>query len=108
MHNDEMNSKNDVEQAVEPTKVHNSLLVTLVVGLAMLVIGGLAGYFGRPLINPEPTPAPAVAAANPGNPNPASGDPSAASLMEGVVNQTRHFKGDPDAPITIVEFGDFQ
>jgi protein-disulfide isomerase len=29
-------------------------------------------------------------------------------LMDAVVAQTRHFKGDPNAPVTIVEFGDFK
>jgi protein-disulfide isomerase len=29
-------------------------------------------------------------------------------LMDAVVAQTRHFKGDSNAPITIIEFSDFQ
>jgi protein-disulfide isomerase len=28
-------------------------------------------------------------------------------LMEALIPQVRHFKGDPDAPVTIVEFSDF-
>ncbi len=28
--------------------------------------------------------------------------------MEYLISQTRHFKGDPDAPITMIEFSDYQ
>ncbi len=31
-----------------------------------------------------------------------------ASLMEAVVRRTRQWKGEANAPVTIVEFGDFQ
>jgi hypothetical protein len=55
-----------------------------------------------------------VAAADTGNPSAASeasqpaSTPSTAALMDAVVTQTRHFKGDANAPITIIEFSDFQ
>lgn len=42
---------------------------------------------------------------------PAAQAPTAASqqeLMETIVAQTRHFRGDPNAPVTMIEFGDFQ
>ena len=103
IHEDEVQSKG------RPTVARSSLLVTAVVGLVMLGAGVLAGYFGRPLVTPRPlgaTPVtPTVGAANPPA---AASDPSAVTLMEAVIAQTRHFKGDPNAPVTIIEFGDFQ
>jgi len=89
-------------------------IVPFVVGVVMLGIGLLAGYFGRPLVNPEPTTALAVASADSGNQaaarsaSPAVPDSSGPALMDGVITRTRHFKGEPSAPITIIEFGDFQ
>lgn len=75
-------------------------------GVVMLVIGLVAGYYARPLMA---TPSSSGTTAS----NQASGDTqdpaaSQAALMEAGVAQTRHFKGDPDAPVTIVEFSDFQ
>jgi protein-disulfide isomerase len=33
---------------------------------------------------------------------------SSEELMDYLNSQVRHVTGDPDAPVTIVEFGDFQ
>ncbi|MCI0549935.1 MAG: DsbA family protein [Anaerolineae bacterium] len=80
---------------------------TPVVGLMMLVLGLLGGYYLRPLIlgqssSTVPIVAPVAAISTTDN--------SAAQqdLMKTVVAQTRHFRGDPNAPVTIIEFGDFQ
>jgi protein-disulfide isomerase len=84
---------------------------TPIVGLVMLVIGILAGYYIRPFM---------LAQANTTTPNlPVvvtpqvvipTADNSAAqqSLMESLIPKVRHFKGDPNAPVTIIEFADFQ
>ena len=88
----------------------------------MLVVGLLAGYFGRPLVDKgasagelvvEPTPA---AQAVEGQLD--TGTPSVDATMAAISNQeqlmtylvsnTTHFKGDPNAPVTIIEFSDFQ
>jgi protein-disulfide isomerase len=80
----------------------------------MLVVGTMVGYFGRPLVAPQPLDATPVASVDTPEPSAASnvppvgGNPSPAMLMNAVVAQTRHFKGDPDAPVTIVEFSDFR
>ncbi|RME42103.1 MAG: hypothetical protein D6791_18535 [Chloroflexi bacterium] len=89
-------------------------LLTLVVGL---VIGLVVGYLGRPLITPEPQSTTAASQAGAADPASATGkevaNSSASSagsqtLMDAVVAQTRHFRGDPNAPVTIIEFSDFQ
>jgi hypothetical protein len=114
MHKDEVQFKDDAVPPTGPTTVHSNILATLVVGLVMLIIGVLAGYFGRPVVTPQPLnsmPVASAGAANPSaatNTDPPTGNPSPSTLMEAVVAQTRHFKGDPNAPITIIEFGDFQ
>ena len=116
IHEEEIQDQTSSVSAPTPTKVRGGLLVTVVVGLAMLVIGVLAGYFGRPLVTPQPLETTPVAstdvdqpsAASDLNPAAAEGNPSPATIMAAVVAQTRHFKGDPDAPITIIEFSDFQ
>jgi protein-disulfide isomerase len=39
---------------------------------------------------------------------PTPSDAQRAELMDFLVADTRHFKGDPDAPVTILEFSDFR
>ena len=77
-----------------------SPLITLIVGL---IVGLSAGYLAHPWLAPVP-PRPAVAAQagadDPGAPTPTN--------MDNVIAQTRQFKGDANAPVTIIEFGDFQ
>lgn len=91
---------------------------TPLVGILMLIVGLLGGYFGRPLLNtPILTEATEVpSAAQPTSPaanvpaEPVTEDQAARQqqLMELVVAQTRHFKGAEDAPIMLIEFSDFQ
>ncbi len=62
---------------------------TWLVGVVMLLVGVAIGFFGRPLVLPPP----------------ATG---AAALVQAVLAQTRHFKGNANAPVTMIEFSDFQ
>lgn len=89
---------------------------TPIVGLVMLAAGLLLGYFGRPFLTPDPTPvaqAPQAAAPSQGN---TTADPTAnpnlpqsrEELMGFLEEETKHFRGDPNAEVTIIEFSDFQ
>ncbi len=79
---------------------------TPIVGVVMLVLGLLVGYYLHPLILAQSSNATTASIVTP----PGSTDPSAAqqNLMASLIPKTRHFKGDPNAPVTIIEFGDFQ
>lgn len=86
---------------------------TPIVGVVMLVIGLLLGYYGRPFTQAGTQPMTAQPEVITTSAPPVvipTADNSAAQqkLMETVIAQTRHFKGDPNAPVTIIEFGDFQ
>ena len=58
-----------------------------VANVIMLVLGIIIGGVGHWLIAPSSTPG---------------------SLFDAVVARTRHFKGNANAPVTLVEFSDFQ
>jgi hypothetical protein len=89
---------------------------TPVVGVIMLVLGLLAGYFIRPLLSSSQpaTPAPIAAAPSTSVPGAAAVSPDTTQpanlqeLMAYLLPQVKHFKGDPEAAVTLIEFGDFQ
>ena len=76
---------------------------TPVVGVVMLIIGLLGGYFGRSLVSDTKE-----QATVPQSIAPSQGGAGNEELMAYLVSQTRHFTGNPDAPMTLIEFGDFQ
>jgi protein-disulfide isomerase len=95
---------------------------TPALGVLMLVVGLLAGYFGRPLLNPGSTGDGKVAAivtqtsivptAQGANPtttiDPTQQAISAQQMMANLIKQTKDFQGDPNAKVTIIEFSDYQ
>ena len=96
------------EMIPEPRKnrIVGSVWFAPVVGLIMFIVGLAAGYFGRPLVTPaSKTTEPETAAVQPAT-SPDSQDLQ--DLMEFLVEEARHIKGAPDAPVTIIEFSDFQ
>jgi protein-disulfide isomerase len=83
---------------------------TPIVGILMLVVGLLGGYFGRPLVardiaSDSPTPQ-EISVEQPQSSS--AQNPNAVEIMNLVTQQTRHFIGSQDAPVTIIEFSDFQ
>ncbi len=88
--------------------------IIFVFGLLIgIIVGGAGGILltgrnnaGKQTAGePARTALPATDSAAPA-PNPAASDVRT-TLMQAVVNETRHFRGDADAPITIIEFSDF-
>jgi len=90
---------------------------TPALAVAMLVVGLLAGYFGRPLINKSSTNNGGVAVVgtqpvtggNPAVTPTATVDPAQVKqLMDSLISQTTNFQGDPNAKVTLIEFSDYQ
>lgn len=84
---------------------------TPIVGVVLLVVGLLAGYFGRPLISPPPASEAAGEApmsVQTEAPQPTMDPETRQQLMAYLLPQVRHFKGEAEAPVTIIEFSDFQ
>lgn len=87
---------------------------TPIVGVVMLVIGLLAGYYGRPLLagTQDSANAGGSAAAEPtsgvSQVEPPANNASSEEVMAFLTSNIRHFRGDENAPITMIEFSDFQ
>jgi hypothetical protein len=96
---------------------------TPALAVIFLVVGLLAGYFGRPLVNkgsvtngdvaavttPAVTlpPDQTTVATTPVDPTMAAIS-NQQQLMEYLVSHTTHFQGDANAKVTIIEFSDYQ
>ncbi|GAB4521419.1 MAG: hypothetical protein Fur0018_01900 [Anaerolineales bacterium] len=99
--------------------IHVYSWATPIAALAALLIGLAGGYFFRPYAGNttggSDAPAAAIATAEPIDPQaalpatpPADIEARRQALMDALIAQTKHFLGNPDAPVTILEFSDFQ
>lgn len=78
--------------------------------LLALLVGLLGGYLARPWLESRLTarrPLPTEAAVPRPTPD-ATVQAGRQALMEALIAQTKHFLGDSNAPVTIIEFSDFQ
>lgn len=106
----------DAQEESVPTEVQKSPAITIsiqswstpIVGILMLVLGLLGGYYLRPLMLTQAQSEASVNAQAPVGIPTADNSVAQQELMETLLTKTRHFKGDPDAPVTIIEFADFQ
>ena len=108
----DLEEASDQDECVDTTFWQDATTTASVtVGLVMLLVGLALGYFVYPSLQPkiaerfgpEPTPT-AVAQQQP------SQDQQQAleEVMNLLVSETNHFKGEETAPVTIIEFADFQ
>lgn len=86
-------------------------LLAVISGLT-LGIGLIIGYAGRPVVTALLAPTATATAAATAGPTATSLAPAEATqragLMAYVLANTRLFRGNPKARVTMVEFGDFQ
>lgn len=95
--------------AARPARtIHVQSWAAPIVGWAMLVIGFLAGFFLRPWILGQTSNATAAISTAPAGLQSTDQAVERQKLMESLIPNVRHFKGDPDSPVTIIEFADFQ
>lgn len=94
------------EDTVEEYGSNSSWKVSALVGVLMLAVGLVLGYLGRGQFGPEMRSAKATEAAQAAVvETQAAGN---AEMMEFLKKNTRHFRGDANAPVTIIEFSDYQ
>lgn len=106
------------EQKPPVLTIHLHSWATPLLGIVMLLVGLVAGYWVRPLVDAARNGPVAVITAAPQAAAPAARQPEPAAdaaavtegrqaMMDALIAQTRHFEGDPNAPITIIELSDY-
>ena len=81
---------------------------TPIAALVMLIVGLVGGFILRPVVMPERQLITEVV--NPSQPTAvvAAATPDTGEIMTVVTQQTKHFTGSEAAPVTIIEFSDYQ
>ncbi len=121
---DEEAEQEEEDEEEKPRRVRvrtrTNWLLTAVVGLGMLVLGGMGGYLAHSAqtapsieklasLEREATVTAATAATVTAQQKAQQQPtPDMKAILAQLVAQTRHFKGDAKAPVTILEFSDFQ
>ena len=85
----------------------------LTLGLAVTLLAFLAGlalgYLGRPLVTPDKVVEVIVTATPDGATETAPAEETnAPTLIDSILKDVEHIQGDPNAPVTIIEFSDFK
>ncbi len=104
----------EIEEPRRPALVINVYSwATPVLAVLMLVLGLLGGYFGRDYLE-QYLPSAKVEGEAGGSsvasqPTPSGPDAETRKqMMDFLTGQVRHYKGSPDATVTLIEFSDFQ
>jgi hypothetical protein len=107
----------DEEKQASPAVVINLYSwATPIVGVIMLLLGAIGGYFAYPLVksafeasaSPTQVASADIQSVQTEAPQPTVDPATRQQLMDYLVPQVKHFKGDANAPITLIEFSDFQ
>jgi len=77
----------------------------LIVGLCA---GALGGFYLRPLVMAQDTEASAAPVEETKSLDEVDRAAMQKAVMDAVLDKARHFDGDPNAPVTLIEFGDFK
>ena len=112
----ELEDTEDTQESPERSQAAFTIVVqswaTPILGIIMLIVGLLGGYYGRPLLETDQksialddTPLTSTQSVPTPDANLAA---QQQELMAMIVSETRHFQGDPNAPVTIIEFSDFK
>lgn len=103
---DELQSaEHDTQPPALTINIHS--WATPIVGIVMLVIGALAGFYARPTVLGQLSESASGASPVVAIPTEDRSEEQQ-QLMASLIPSVRHFIGDPNAPVTIIEFGDFQ
>ncbi len=103
---DEIFEEEEEEITASDSSSRSPWLSTALIGVLALVLGLFLGYVGRGEFGPEARAAKATASAVAMlEQTQAAGNQE---LVKYLSEQTRHFKGDANAPVTIIEFSDYQ